>query len=113
MTNPARVAITGAAQGIGLGIMEDYVEIDGLPITWDLHDYMVPTSKDLPDIQAIVLESRSGVGPYGAKGIGEPSVGAAAPAVVNAIRDATGIRLTHYPVTAERIFLAMQDEKKK
>ena len=100
----------GAAQGIGLGIMEEYVEIDGVPITWDLHEYMVPTSKDLPDFNTIVLESHSGKGPYGAKGVGEPSVGAAAPAVVNAIRDATGIRLTYLPVTAERIFLAMKEK---
>ncbi len=103
----------GAAQGIGLGLMEDYVEIDGIPITWDLHEYMVPTSKDLPDIQTIVLESHSGKGPYGAKGIGEPSVGAAAPAVTNAIRDATGIRLTYLPVTAERVFFAMREKEKK
>ena len=101
----------GAAQGIGFGIMEDYVELEGVPLTWDLHEYMVPTSKDLPDIESIVLESKSGKGPYGAKGIGEPSLCAAAPAVVNAIRDATGIRLTHYPVTAERIFLAMKDRE--
>ena len=68
------------------------VEIDGVPITWYLHEYMVPTSKDLPDFNTIVLESHSGKGPYGAKGVGEPSVGAAAPAVVNAISDTADYR---------------------
>lgn len=100
----------GAAQGVGFGMMEDYVEVDGMPITWDLHDYLVPTSKDMPDITSIVVESESGKGPFGAKGIGEPSINAAAPAIVNAITDAVGARIRHIPATAERVFFAMKEK---
>ncbi len=99
----------GAAQGIGFGLMEDYLEVEGVPLTWNLHEYLIPTAKDLPDIRAIVLESGSGKGPFGAKGIGEPAITAAAPAVVNAIRDAIGLRITHIPATAERIFFALRE----
>ncbi len=99
----------GAVQGIGFGIMEDYLEEEGVPLTWNLHDYIIPTSKDVPDIMSIVLQSKSGKGPFGAKGIGEPSISAAAPAIVNAIKDAVGIRIYHIPATPERIFLALQE----
>jgi len=93
----------GAAQGIGFGLMEDYIEKDGVPLTWNLTEYLVPTSLDLPDIRSIVLESESGAGPFGAKGIGEPSITAAGPAVANAIRDAVGITLPQIPATPERV----------
>jgi len=99
----------GAAQGIGFGIMEDYIEVGGVPWTWNFHDYIIPTSKDIPDIKSIVLESGSGKGPFGAKGIGEPSISAAGPAVASAIADAIGKRVTHLPVTAERIYFALQE----
>jgi CO/xanthine dehydrogenase Mo-binding subunit len=101
----------GAAQGIGYALMEDYLEEQGVPVTWNLHEYLIPTSKDLPELTSIVLESGSGKGPYGAKGIGEPAITAAAPAVANAIRDALGIRITHLPATPERIFWALQDRE--
>ena len=98
----------GVAQGLGFGLMEDYLEVDGVPWTWNLHDYIIPTSKDVPDIKSIVLESGSGKGPFGAKGIGEPAISAAGPAAANAVKDAIGIRVTHLPVTAERIFFALR-----
>ena len=101
----------GAAQGIGFGLMEDYLEVEGVPMTWNLHDYIIPTSKDLPDIRSIVLESGSGKGPFGAKGIGEPAITGAGPAVVNAIRDAVGVRITHIPATAERIYFALRGKE--
>ena len=98
----------GVAQGLGFGLMEDYLEVDGVPWTWNLHDYIIPTSKDVPDIKSIVLESGSGKGPFGAKGIGEPAISAAGPAAANAVKDAIGIRVTHLPITAERIFFALR-----
>jgi CO/xanthine dehydrogenase Mo-binding subunit len=100
----------GAAQGIGFGLMEDYREIEGVPITWDLHEYLIPTSKDLSDISTIILESGSGLGPFGAKGVGEPAITAAAPAVVNAIYNAVGVRINHIPATAERVFFALKNK---
>jgi CO/xanthine dehydrogenase Mo-binding subunit len=103
----------GAAQGIGYALMEDYLEAEGVPLTWNLHEYLIPTAQDLPDLSSIVLESGSGKGPYGAKGIGEPAITAAAPAVANAIRDALGVRITHIPATPERIFWALQDREQE
>jgi CO/xanthine dehydrogenase Mo-binding subunit len=102
----------GAAQGLGFGLMEDYLEKDGLPLTWNLHDYLIPTSRDVPDIKSIVIESESGKGPFGAKGIGEPSISAAGPAVANAVRDAIGVRVSHLPITPERVFFALQGREK-
>jgi CO/xanthine dehydrogenase Mo-binding subunit len=101
----------GAAQGMGFGLMEDYLEVDGIPWTWTLHEYLIPTSKDMPDIQPFILESKSGKGPFGAKGIGEPAITAASPAVVNAIRDAVDVRVTHIPATAERIFFLLKEKR--
>jgi CO/xanthine dehydrogenase Mo-binding subunit len=101
----------GAAQGIGFGLMEDYLELEGIPLTWTLHEYLVPTSMDLPDIKTAILQSKSGKGPFGAKGIGEPAITAAAPAVVNAIRDAVGVRIDQIPATPERIFFALKEKK--
>jgi CO/xanthine dehydrogenase Mo-binding subunit len=103
----------GAAQGLGFGLMEDYLEVDGLPLTWNLHDYLIPTSRDVPDIKTIVIESESGKGPFGAKGIGEPSISAAGPAAASAIRDAIGVRITHLPITPERVFFALREKSRK
>ena len=103
----------GAAQGLGFGLMEDYLEVEGTPITWNLTEYLVPTSKDIPDSRSIILESHSGVGPFGAKGIGEPAITAAAPAVAAAIRDAVGIEVPRIPATPERIFWELQEKKRK
>jgi len=99
----------GAAQGIGFGLMEDYLEEKGVPLTWNLATYLIPTSKDLPDIQSIILESKSGKGPFGAKGVGEPSITAAAPALVSAIYDAVGVRIKHIPATPERIYWSLHN----
>ena len=103
----------GAAQGMGFGLMEDYLEVEGVPWTWTLHEYLVPTSKDVPDIKTVVLQSKTGKGPFGAKGIGEPAITAAAPAVVNAIRDAIGVRIDHIPATPERIYFALREKEGK
>ena len=96
---------------MGFGLMEDYLEVDGVPWTWNFHDYIIPTSKDVPDIKSIVLESGSGKGPFGAKGIGEPAISAAGPAAANAVKEAIGVRVTHLPITAERVFFALKGGK--
>jgi CO/xanthine dehydrogenase Mo-binding subunit len=101
----------GAAQGIGFGLMEDYLEVEGIPTTWNLTEYLVPTSKDFPDSKSIILESHSGKGPFGAKGIGEPAITAAAPALANAIRDAVGIEVLHLPATPERVYMEIKNKK--
>ena len=93
-----------AAQGLGFALTEDYIEEEGIPQTWNLSDYIIPTSMDVADIKSIILESKSGKGPFGVKGIGEPSIVAAGPAAAAAVRDAVGIEISKLPVTPEEIY---------
>ncbi len=69
--------------GIGHGLMEDMVMQDGHPHALSFADYLIPTSGDMPELQSIILESGSGKGPFGAKGIGEPALIPVVPAIVN------------------------------
>jgi CO/xanthine dehydrogenase Mo-binding subunit len=97
----------GSAQGIGWALMEE-VKVDrGVNQTPSFSEYLIPTAKDLPKTKAIILESRTGVGPFGAKGIGEPSLTPAAPAVANAVADALGVRVSGLPITPEKVLEAL------
>lgn len=110
--NPARVEGQiegGAVQGLGYTLMEDYELDDGVPLTRNLADYQVPCSDDMPDLSSIIVESGDGVGPYGAKGIGEPSITATPAAILNAITDAVGDRITELPADPEAVYAALQD----
>ena len=89
----------GIAQGLGMALMEEY-----LPgRTENLHDYLIPTIGDIPPIETHVIEVPDAHGPFGAKGLGEHVLIPTAPALLNAIRDATGIKMTHVPVTPARL----------
>lgn len=99
----------GAVQGIGYALMESYIEEKGIPKTNTLAEYLIPTSKDIPEIIPIVMESGTGKGPFGAKGIGEPSITATAPAITNAIYDAAGVRIKELPATPERVYFALKN----
>ena len=83
----------------------------GRTVTCALDTYLVPTAADMPDVEPIMLESRGGMGPFGAKGIGEPASTSGAPAVTNAVADAIGIRLTELPLTPERILTALKERE--
>jgi CO/xanthine dehydrogenase Mo-binding subunit len=98
----------GVVQGLGYALMEEVLFKEGTILNPDLQDYTIPTAVDIPRIESIVVESNDPAGPYGAKGIGEPTLIPVAPAVANAIFDATGIRMTQIPITAEKLFLAMK-----
>ena len=65
------------------------------------------SAMDMPRVQSIILESRSGVGPFGAKGIGEPSLTPVAPAIANAVADAIGVRIADLPITPEKVVKAL------
>jgi CO/xanthine dehydrogenase Mo-binding subunit/aerobic-type carbon monoxide dehydrogenase small subunit (CoxS/CutS family) len=94
----------GIAQGIGLALMEEY-----LPgRTENLHDYLIPTTGDVPPIQSILLEIPDPEGPFGAKGLGEHVLIPTAPAILNAIRHATGAKITRLPALPHRILAAIQ-----
>lgn len=108
--NPAAVdgQIQGAsAQGLGYALIEDYIVENGAPRTPSLSEYLVPTTHDIPTTQSIILESGTGVGPFGAKGVGEPALTPAAPAVANAVANAIGVRIHELPITPEKVLQAL------
>ena len=110
--NPKRVEGQiegGMTQGLGFALMEDFIEEQGIPQTTSLRTYMIPTSKDVSDIKAIIMESHSGKGPFGAKGIGEPTIVATTPAILSAIYDAVGVRIKKTPCTPENVFFHLKD----
>src|SRR5207249_273800 len=80
----------GAVQGLGYGLMEEVVVEDGINLTTSFATYLIPTAADVPDVRAVVVESGEGLGPFNARGIGEPPIGPPAAALANAIEDATG-----------------------
>ena len=93
----------GAAQGLGMALMEEFTPGKGE----NLHDYLIPTVGDIPVIESILIEDASPIGPYGAKGIGEQAVIPTAPAILNAIHDATGVRVNRLPATPDRLRAAI------
>jgi CO/xanthine dehydrogenase Mo-binding subunit len=97
----------GSAQGLGYALMEEVRVREGVIETPSLSEYLIPTSRDMPTTKAIILESGTGVGPFGAKGIGEPSLTPAAPAVANAVADAIGVRIYDLPLTPEKVLAAL------
>jgi len=98
----------GAAQGQGYALSEEMVYENGMLATPSLSEYLIPTAMDMPTVQSIIFESESGLGPFGAKGIGEPAMTAVAPAIANAVADAIGVRICDLPITPEKIVRALQ-----
>lgn len=93
----------GVVQGLGMALLEEVVVADGVNLTGGFFQYLIPTATDVPDIETIVLESGEGLGPFGARGIGEPPIGPPAAAVASALQDALGTRPTTLPITPERV----------
>ncbi|MDB5773398.1 MAG: aldehyde oxidase [Burkholderia sp.] len=93
----------GVAQGLGMALMEEYIS----GRTDNLHDYVIPTAGDIPPITVHIIEDGEPLGPYGAKGVGEPALIATAPAILNAIHDAVGVRIKNIPATPDRVRLAI------
>jgi aldehyde oxidoreductase len=95
----------GVAQGIGLALMEEYIP----GRTENLHDYLIPTIGDVPDIECIIVEVPDPLGPRGAKGLGEHVLIPTAPAILNAIKHASGARMRQVPATPARVRAAIQE----
>jgi CO/xanthine dehydrogenase Mo-binding subunit len=93
----------GAAQGLGMALMEEFFPGKGE----NLHDYLIPTFGDMPSVDSILIEDPSAVGPYGAKGVGEQALIPTAPAILNAIYDAVGIRIRKLPATPDKVRAAI------
>jgi CO/xanthine dehydrogenase Mo-binding subunit/aerobic-type carbon monoxide dehydrogenase small subunit (CoxS/CutS family) len=98
----------GIAQGLGLALMEEY-----LPgRTENLHDYLIPTVGDVPEIECLLIEDREPLGPSGAKGVGEPGLVPTAPAILGAVHHATGVRATRVPLLPHRLREAILAKEK-
>ena len=88
----------GAAQGLGLAVMEEIQVKDGVIRNASFTDYLLPTFLDMPPVRMDVLELGDPRSPYGIKGVGEPPVISSGPAIIAAIRAATGRQITRVPV---------------
>ncbi len=111
--NPAEVEGQihgGVVQGIGWALFEGMVyDESGQLLTSTLMDYALPVSHDVPTITPILIEVSSELGPFGARGVGEPPVVPVAAAIANAINDAVGVRMTEIPMTPERVLDSMSN----
>ncbi len=98
----------GIAQGLGLALMEEFIP----GRTENLHDYLIPTFGDMPEIEVILVEDPEPLGPFGAKGIGEPALIPTAPAIFGAIHHATGVRMHFAPATPHRVRAALKAQSR-
>ena len=107
--NPATAAGQvhgGIAQSVGFGLFEELIEdpATGRTLNDNFLDYKIPTMLDLPDLTAEFVETWDPTGPFGNKSLGEPPAIPAAPAIRDAILDATGVKLYEAPMTPQRLF---------
>lgn len=103
----------GIAMGIGMALEEEILfDSKGHQVNPNLTNYLIPTSLDVPKIEVDVVQSYDPVGPFGAKGAGEPTLVPTVPAILNAIYDAVGVRITDLPATAEKILMAIKEKER-
>jgi CO/xanthine dehydrogenase Mo-binding subunit len=95
----------GIAQGLGLATMEELTLADGRLLNPSFTDYLIPTALDMPEIVASLVEEPEPGAPFGAKGVGEPPTISSTPAIVAAVRAATGKPLRRVPVRPQDIAL--------
>ena len=95
----------GIAQGLGLALMEEYIP----DRTENLHDYLVPTIGDMPEIKSIFIEKPDPEGPMGAKGLGEHVLIPTTPAILNALRNCTGAIIKKLPALPHRVLEAISE----
>jgi CO/xanthine dehydrogenase Mo-binding subunit len=103
----------GIVQAIGQGLMEDYKLDQGRTSTSGFAKYILPTSLDVPQVTSVILEDTDPIGPLGVKGIGEPAMIPTIPAVMNAIYDAVGVRITSLPATPEIVLEAIKRKEQR
>ena len=89
--------------------MEEYVP----GVRDNLHDYLIPTFGDIPEIEVLIVEDAEPLGPYGAKGVGEPGLIPTAPAIFGAIHHAAGIRVTRAPALLHRVRAAILEKERR
>lgn len=99
----------GAVMGIGFACLEDLLEDDGQVLASNLGEFRLPTAPDIPVLRTVLVGGGRGVGPANVKAVGELTNVPAAAAVANAVADATGIRVRELPITAERVYWAIEE----
>lgn len=102
----------GVVQGLGSVLWEEMVIEKGVVKNPSYVDYKIPTSVDTPEMMINLVEKAEPTGPFGARGVAEPAMVAAAPSVANAVFDALGVRIETMPLTQERILNAVKQSKK-
>ena len=114
MINPAQVrgqVEGGVAQGIGFVLTENFhVDENGVMANPNLRIYRIPTFADIPRTEVLTVETTDSVGPMRSKGMAECCINPVAPALANALEDATGVRFRELPLTPERIYRRLQPE---
>jgi len=106
--------IGGIVQGLGYALMED-IPLDpdtGAPLTLNLDSFKIPNLLDIPPIEPVLIEHPDPIGPYGAKALGEPPLVPVAPAIANAVYDATGVRIRELPITAEKVLRGLKQQRR-
>ena len=101
----------GFIQGLGYALMEEIKTEEGRITTLSLGDVKLPTIQDIPPLTTVILEDPVGPGPFNAKAIGEGSISAVAPAIANAVADACGARIRDLPITAEKVYAALEEQR--
>ena len=102
----------GISHGLGYGLYEDLDYQEGFPQNINFDTYLIPTALDMPEIKADFVEAQFSEGPFGAKNIAEPAMVPTAPAILNAIAQATGRRIRNLPANLERVMLGKELFKK-
>ncbi len=100
----------GVAQGLGWALFEDVESEDSVVQSDNFDTFLMPTVLDMPEIISIMVEDPEINGPFGAKGVGEPALIPTAPAILNAIYDAVGIRIYDLPANLERVKAALEEK---
>jgi len=101
----------GIAQGIGFCLMEDVKTEGGRTLNPSFTDYKLFTTTDLPEIHMSFIETNDPAGPHGAKGMAESPLIPVAPAIANAVFNATGVRMTELPLTPERVLRKLKEAR--
>jgi CO/xanthine dehydrogenase Mo-binding subunit len=102
----------GLIQGIGFGMIEEMLAEDGRVSTLSLGDYKVPNIKDIPPLKTILVQEALGPVPFHGKSIGESSITPVTAAIANALYDAVGVRICDLPITAEKVYRALQSQQR-
>ncbi|MHB8072707.1 xanthine dehydrogenase family protein molybdopterin-binding subunit [Desulfosporosinus fructosivorans] len=101
----------GVSMALGLALTEEVAIEKGILKTTNFDHYLLPTTLDFHQFKAIPLEAKPGTNPLGVKGVGESSSATVAPAVLNAIEDALGVRIRHLPADLESVFAAIEESE--